>query len=109
MSNLLPKLKFRQILIAFASPYTADCRPSVVSAPQPHLLLLLLLSAAAVRGRNGKIAVAVHYTAKTGHQPAFFKARYTVRSFGIRRNEKIAVHTVRGAKGEEILVTREEW
>ncbi|TRY83223.1 hypothetical protein DNTS_032502, partial [Danionella cerebrum] len=30
--------------------------------------------------------------------------RYTVRSFGIRRNEKIAVHcTVRGAKAEEIL------
>ncbi|VDP40029.1 unnamed protein product [Soboliphyme baturini] len=31
-------------------------------------------------------------------------ARYTVRSFGIRRNEKIAVHcTVRGPKAEEIL------
>lgn len=31
-------------------------------------------------------------------------ARYTVRSFGIRRNEKISVHcTVRGAKAEEIL------
>ncbi|KAH0631149.1 hypothetical protein JD844_005301 [Phrynosoma platyrhinos] len=34
----------------------------------------------------------------------YFSARYTVRSFGIRRNEKIAVHcTVRGAKAEEIL------
>ncbi len=34
----------------------------------------------------------------------FFIARYTVRSFGIRRNEKIAVHsTVRGAKAAEIL------
>lgn len=31
-------------------------------------------------------------------------ARYTVRSFGIRRNEKISVHcTVRGPKAEEIL------
>ena len=31
-------------------------------------------------------------------------ARYTVRSFGIRRNEKIAVHcTVRGSKAEQIL------
>jgi hypothetical protein len=31
-------------------------------------------------------------------------ARYTVRSFGIRRNETIAVHcTIRGAKAEEIL------
>ena len=33
-----------------------------------------------------------------------FIARFTVRSFGIRRNEKIAVHcTVRGPKAEEIL------
>jgi large subunit ribosomal protein L11e len=36
--------------------------------------------------------------------PTTGKARYTVRSFGIRRNEKIAVHvTVRGPKAEEIL------
>ena len=35
---------------------------------------------------------------------SLFVARYTVRSFGIKRNEKIAVHcTVRGAKAEEIL------
>ena len=40
----------------------------------------------------------------TGQTPVFSKARYTIRSFGIRRNEKIAVHcTVRGAKAEEIL------
>ncbi|KAL1766989.1 60S ribosomal protein L11 [Sigmodon hispidus] len=40
----------------------------------------------------------------TGQMPVFSKARYTVRSFDIRRNEKIAVHcTVRGAKAEEIL------
>ncbi|XP_032496367.1 LOW QUALITY PROTEIN: 60S ribosomal protein L11-like [Phocoena sinus] len=40
----------------------------------------------------------------TGQTPVFSKARYTVRSFGIRRNEKIAVLcTVRGAKAEEIL------
>lgn len=40
----------------------------------------------------------------TGQTPVFSKARYTVRSFGIRRNEKIAVHcTVRGAKAEELL------
>merc|ERR1712141_262661 len=40
----------------------------------------------------------------TGQQPVFSKARCTVRSFGIRRNEKIAVHcTVRGPKAEEIL------
>merc|ERR1711987_32922 len=40
----------------------------------------------------------------SGQTPVFSKARYTVRTFGIRRNEKIAVHvTVRGAKAEEIL------
>ena len=40
----------------------------------------------------------------TGQTPVFSKARYTVRSFSIRRNEKISVHcTVRGAKAMEIL------
>jgi large subunit ribosomal protein L11e len=40
----------------------------------------------------------------TGQTPVFSKARYTVRSFSIRRNEKIAVHcTVRGPKAQEIL------
>ena len=34
----------------------------------------------------------------------YHAARFTVRSFGIRRNEKIAVHcTVRGEKAEQIL------
>ena len=41
----------------------------------------------------------------TGQSPVTSKARYTVRSFGIRRNEKIAVHvTIRGPKAEEMLV-----
>merc|ERR1712131_390325 len=49
--------------------------------------------------RAGKVLEAL-----TGQTPVFSKARSTVRSFGIRRNEKIAVHcTVRGAKAEEIL------
>jgi len=40
----------------------------------------------------------------TGQTPVHSKARYTVRTFGIRRNEKIAVHaTVRGPKAQEIL------
>merc|ERR1711860_45230 len=40
----------------------------------------------------------------TGQKPVFSKARYTVRTFGIRRNEKIACHaTVRGDKAIEIL------
>merc|ERR1711931_153672 len=49
--------------------------------------------------RAGKVLEAL-----TGQTPVFSKARYTVRSFGIRRNEEIAVHcTVRGPKAEEIL------
>ena len=37
-------------------------------------------------------------------EPVFSKARLTVRTFGIRRNEKIACHvTIRGDKAEEIL------
>ncbi|EDO17099.1 hypothetical protein Kpol_1025p19 [Vanderwaltozyma polyspora DSM 70294] len=40
----------------------------------------------------------------SGQTPVHSKARYTVRTFGIRRNEKIAVHvTIRGPKAEEIL------
>lgn len=40
----------------------------------------------------------------TGQTPVTSKARYTLRGFGIRRNEKIACHvTVRGPKAEEIL------
>ena len=41
----------------------------------------------------------------TGQKPVFSKARYTIRSFGIRRNEKIAVYTtIRGEKAEDILL-----
>merc|ERR1719450_1416405 len=40
----------------------------------------------------------------SGQQPLFSKARYTVRTFGIRRNEKISCHvTMRGEEAEEIL------
>ncbi len=40
----------------------------------------------------------------TGQTPVYSKARYTVRTFSIRRNEKIAVHcTVRGEKALQIL------
>merc|ERR1711881_330165 len=40
----------------------------------------------------------------TDQKPVESKARYTIRSFGIKRNEKIAVHvTVRGDKADELL------
>eukprot|EP00121_Abeoforma_whisleri_P015678 Awhi_evm1s14427 len=42
--------------------------------------------------------------ALTDQEPCFSKATHTIRTFSIRRNEKIAVHcTVRGKKAEEIL------
>ena len=41
----------------------------------------------------------------TGQQPVFGKARYTVRQWSIRRNEKISCHvTVRGEKAMSLLV-----
>ena len=37
-------------------------------------------------------------------KPVESKAKYSIRSFGIKRNEKIAVHvTVRGEKAEELI------
>jgi large subunit ribosomal protein L11e len=40
----------------------------------------------------------------TDQKPVESKARFTVRTFGIKRNEKIAVHvTVRGDKAEELI------
>ncbi|KAK8795991.1 hypothetical protein WA171_001392 [Blastocystis sp. BT1] len=40
----------------------------------------------------------------TGQEPVYGKARFTIRSFSIRRNEKISVHaTIRGEKALEIL------
>lgn len=40
----------------------------------------------------------------TGQQPVFGKARYTVRTFGIRRNEKISCFvTVRGEKALQLI------
>jgi large subunit ribosomal protein L11e len=40
----------------------------------------------------------------SGQKPVPSRAQYTIRSFSIKRNEKIAVHvTIRGDKAEEIL------
>merc|ERR1712156_1166324 len=40
----------------------------------------------------------------TDQKPVESKAKHSIRSFGIKRNEKIAVHvTVRGDKAEELI------
>ena len=50
------------------------------------------------------VCVCVTTITTTGQQPVFSKARYTVRTFSIRRNEKIACHvTVRGDKALQLL------
>merc|ERR1719284_1823126 len=42
----------------------------------------------------------------TQQKPVESRARYTIRTFSIKRNEKIAVHvTVRGAQAEKLLHT----
>ncbi|KAG0417654.1 60S ribosomal protein L11 [Dictyocoela roeselum] len=42
----------------------------------------------------------------TGQKPRLAKSRLTIRSFGIRRNEKIACHaTVRGPRARDILAS----
>ncbi|KZP24396.1 60S ribosomal protein L11, partial [Athelia psychrophila] len=44
----------------------------------------------------------------TGQTPVTSKACYTVRSFSIRRNEKIAVHVVSRGQTPEVRLTRSE-
>ncbi|KAG0133395.1 60S ribosomal protein L11 [Tuber indicum] len=40
----------------------------------------------------------------SGQTPVYIQVRYTIRTFGIRRNENIAVHVnVRGPEAEEII------
>ena len=40
----------------------------------------------------------------TDQKPVFSRAKYTIRSFNVKRNETIAVHaTIRGAKAMELL------
>jgi large subunit ribosomal protein L11e len=42
----------------------------------------------------------------TGQKPVYTKARYTIRSFSIRRNDSIAVNcTVRGQQAENLLLS----
>jgi large subunit ribosomal protein L11e len=40
----------------------------------------------------------------TGQQPIFSKARYTVRTFGIRRNEKISAHVTIGNRDKAMQI-----
>lgn len=76
--------------------------------PQPHFLFSIPLTPVldiSVGESGDRLTRASKVLEQlTGQTPVTSKARYTVRTFGIRRNEKIAVHvTIRGPKAEEIL------
>ena len=87
----------RSASLAIGSPVPPKCSNNcLVKHPSTVRRNFLPLShRAALPSSKGLLTT---YVFSTG------KARYTVRTFGIRRNEKIAVHvTVRGPKAEEIL------
>jgi len=75
------------------------------SAPMRQLFIEKLIVNICVGESGDKLTKAGRVLKELCDQePVFSVARLTVRTFGIRRNEKIAVHcTVRGAKAEEIL------
>merc|ERR1712110_367145 len=82
----------------------ADAEEEKINPMQELVLLKLCLNCCVGESGDRLTRAAKVLESLTGQQPVYSKARYTVRSFSIRRNEKIAVHcTVRGPKVEEIL------
>ncbi|KAF7969397.1 hypothetical protein HWV62_27454 [Athelia sp. TMB] len=83
-----------------------QARHQYVSCPSSRLLLTVIVHTDISVGESGDRLTRASKVLEqlTGQTPVTSKARYTVRTFGIRRNEKIAVHvTIRGPKAEEIL------
>jgi large subunit ribosomal protein L11e len=75
---------------------------SIQSVPNYHTHFFLDISVGESGDRLTRASKVLEQL--TGQTPVTSKARYTVRTFSIRRNEKIAVHvTIRGPKAEEIL------
>lgn len=80
-------------------------RPSQVTLAARFLTVLLCADISVGESGDRLTRASKVLEQLTGQTPVTSKARYTVRSFSIRRNEKIAVHvTIRGPKAEEMCV-----
>jgi large subunit ribosomal protein L11e len=89
---------------SFASKSSSSVRPLTSSHLHPHCNQTCTTDISVGESGDRLTRASKVLEQLTGQTPVTSKARYTVRTFGIRRNEKIAVHvTIRGPKAEEIL------
>lgn len=95
------------VLSASSTPLTFTGKKNLIplsSFPPPIQCHIILLDISVGESGDRLTRASKVLEQLTGQTPVTSKARYTVRTFGIRRNEKIAVHvTIRGPKAEEIL------
>ena len=70
-----------------------------------NIVIEKLILNISVRASGDKLTKAIKVLKDlTGQTPVTSKAKYTIRAFGIKRNEEIGCHvTVRGKKAEELL------
>jgi len=92
-------------IIKFERKEKVSTKDKSKSAPMRKIRIEKLIVNICVGESGDKLTKAARVLKElTEQEPVYSVARLTVRTFGIRRNEKIAVHvTVRGKKAEEIL------
>lgn len=103
-----PKEKRRkriEPIVKFERKLKVSTKDKSKSAPMRNIRIEKLIINICVGESGDKLTKAARVLKElTEQEPVYSVARLTVRTFGIRRNEKIAVHvTVRGKKAEEIL------